>query len=326
MTADLRALPKAHLHVHLMGSIRPSTYVELGGMREFPARYDTWPGFVAAYRATKEVLRRPDDLHRLVVELVEDSAADGAVWTEVSISPSGRHRALTGSDEATMEIVCDAVTTAGSAAGIVVGIDRERDAADPDRMALLAAAWADRGVVALGIAGDETEPIAPFARAAAIARDAGLLVVPHAGELCGPESIREDLRVLRPDRLMHGVRAVEDPTLVRELADRGIALDVAVSSNVALGVAPSVADHPLPALVRAGVPCSVNADDTLLFSTTLAREYEIARDLGLSDDELAGIAHASIAGAAAPAAVRDAARAGVRVWRAAAAHGPSRLV
>lgn len=93
---DVRALPKAHLHVHLMGSIRPSTYAELGGEVAFPERYGSWESFVAAYRATKEVLRRPEDLHRLVVELVADSAADGAVWTEVSNSPSGRHRRLTG--------------------------------------------------------------------------------------------------------------------------------------------------------------------------------------------------------------------------------------
>ncbi len=307
MTVDLRALPKAHLHVHLMGSIRPVTYAELGGEGGFPEHYGLWEEFVAAYRATKDVLRRPEDLHRLVVELVEDSAADGAVWTEVSISPSGRHRSLTGSDEATMEIVCDAVATAGPAAGIVVGIDRERDAVDPDRMALLAAAWADRGVVALGVAGNEAAPVAPFARAADIARDAGLLVAPHSGELCGPESIREDLRVLRPDRLMHGVRAVEDPDLVRSLADHGITLDVGISSNVALGVAPDLGSHPLPVLVRAGVPCSVNADDTLLFGTGLAHEYERARRLGLSDDELVAVARASLVCSAAPAPVRDAA-------------------
>ncbi|GLZ55207.1 adenosine deaminase family protein [Actinomycetospora sp. NBRC 106378] len=298
-------LPKAHLHLHLMGSIRPSTYAELGGEAAFPERYGSWEEFVAAYRATKDVLRRPDDLHRLVVELVADSAADGAVWTEVSISPSGRHRALTGSDEATMEIVCDAVTAAGAPGGVVVGIDRERDAADPDRMALLAAAWAGRGVVGLGIAGDETAPIAPFGRAAEVAHDAGLLVVPHSGELCGPESIREDLRVVRPDRLMHGVRAVEDPELVRELADRGITLDVGISSNVALGVVPDLASHPLPDLVRAGVPCSVNADDTLLFGTGLAHEYELARRLGLTDAELAAVARASVVGSAAPASVRE---------------------
>ncbi|MCD2187246.1 adenosine deaminase family protein [Actinomycetospora soli] len=316
MNADLRALPKAHLHVHLMGSIRPSTYAELGGEVAFPARYGSWDEFVAAYRATKDVLRSPADLHRLVVELVADSAADGAAWTEVSISPSGRHRRLTGSDEATMEIVCDAVASASvsGSAGIVVGIDRERDAADPDRMALLAAAWADRGVVGLGVAGDETAPIAPFARAAAIARDAGLLVVPHSGELCGPESIQEDLRVLRPDRLMHGVRAVEDPELVRELANRGITLDVGIRSNVALGVAADLASHPLPALVRAGVPCSINADDTLLFGTGLAREYELARQLGLTDAELADVARASLLGSAAPPSVRDAALAGIEAW------------
>lgn len=312
---DLRRLPKAHLHVHLTGSIRGSTFTELGGTATFPPRYSTWDEFVATYSATKTVLRDPQDLHRLVVELVEDSAADGAVWTEVSVSPSGFHRRLTGSDQATMELICDAVAAADGQAGIVVGIDLVRDTEKPDALAELAVAWADRGVVGLGLAGDERAPCAPFARAAQIARGAGLQVVPHSGELCGPDSIRELLTVLRPDRLMHGVRAAEDPSLVAELADRDVCLDLCPTSNVALGVVPELADHPLARLVRAGVPCSLNADNTLVFSTDLANEYRLARDiLGLGDDEVAGLARASLTASAAPAAVADAALGEIDEW------------
>lgn len=315
---DLRRLPKAHLHVHLTGSMRGSTFAELGGKTTFPPRYSTWDQFVTTYAATKTVLRGPQDLHRLVVELVEDSRADGAVWTEVSVSPSGFHRRLTGSDEATMELVCDAVAVADGQAGIVVGIDRVRDADEPDTLAELAAAWADRGVVGLGLAGDERAPCAPFARAAQIAGHAGLQVVPHSGELCGPDSIREVLTVLRPDRLMHGVRAADDPSLVARLADRGVCLDLCPSSNVALGVVAELPDHPLAGLVRSGVPCSLNADDTLVFGTGLADEYRLAREtLGLTDEETAGLARASLTAGAAPAAVVDAAVAEIDGWLAA---------
>lgn len=147
-----------------------------------------------------------------------------------------------------MELVCDAVATADGHAGIVVGIDRVRDAEESDALSELAAAWANHGVVGLGLAGDELAPCAPFARAAQIARDAGLQVVPHSGELRGPDSIREVLEVLRPDRLMHGVRAAEDPSLVAELADRAVCLDLCPTSNVALGIVAELADHPLAQL------------------------------------------------------------------------------
>lgn len=312
---DLSRLPKAHLHVHLTGSIRGSTFTELGGTTVFPPRYSTWDQFVTTYAATKTVLRGPQDLHRLVVELVEDSAADGAVWTEVSVSPSGFHRRLTGSDEATMELVCDAVAAAHGRAGVVVGLDRVRDAEEPDALADLAVAWADRGVVGLGLAGDERAPCAPFARSAQIARGAGLQVVPHSGELCGPDSIREVLTVLRPDRLMHGVRAVDDPSLIAELADRGVCLDLCPTSNVALGVVAKLVEHPLAGFVRSGVHCSLNADNTLVFATDLAAEYRLARDpLGLSDVEMATLARSSLTASAAPDAVVTPALAEIDEW------------
>lgn len=233
----------------------------------------------------------------------------------MSISPSGTHRRITGSDAATMEIVCDAVRTGAGNGGIVVGLDRVRDADDPEAMAELAAAWADRGVVGLGLTGDERAPSAPFARAAAIARDAGLQVVPHSGELCGPDSIREVLELLRPDRLMHGVRAAEDPSLVDELVDRGVCLDLCPTSNVALGIVDRHSDHPLARLVRSGVRCSLNADDTLVFGTDLADEYRSAHEhLGLTGSELASLARASVTASAAPGSVVTAASAGIDDW------------
>src|SRR5207244_5302891 len=126
----------------------------------------------------------------------------------------------------------------------------------------------------------------PFARAFAIAREGGLGAVPHAGEVAGPASVRGALDVLRADRIRHGIRAEEDPGLVRELAARGTVLDVCPVSNLRLGVVASLADHPLPRLVAAGVRCSISTDDPAMFDTDLTRDYEAATSLGLDPRSL----------------------------------------
>lgn len=305
--ADLVALPKAHLHLHLTGSIRPSTLLELAAASNIevpalPGRFPDWASFLDTYSLGKQVLRRGDDLARVTAEVVDDAADDGATWVEVSVSPAG-YRSITGGDGATLDIVCaaaaDAATARGIGVGIVVAADRVRDAVDgADGLAELAAARASQGVVGFGLGGDEAASCRPFATAAAIAREAGLAVVPHAGELAGPESVREVMDLFAPDRIMHGVRAGEDPELLAEIVDRGIVLDVCPTSNAALGVVPSIAAHPLPALLRAGVVCSLNADVTYVFATSLAEEYQRARHvLGLTDDDLFGLARASLAAA-----------------------------
>lgn len=313
---DLVALPKAHLHLHLTGAMRPSTLHELAARHQVEVpehgaghRYPSWTEFYRAYGAAKRVLHTPGELARLTGEVVGDAAADGALWSEISLSLPG-YRDLTGSDAATLSIVTHAAAEAAEAAGIGVGLviapDRHRDREQAEDMARLAISWADRGVVGFGLAGDETYPAAPFARAAAIARDGGLQVVPHAGELAGPAAIRATLAALHPDRIMHGVRAVEDPDLLAELAERDITLDVCPTSNVALGVVADLAAHPLPQLLAAGVGCSLNADSTFVFDTSLAREYQHARDtLGLSDEQLHGLARRSLTGSAAPRALVD---------------------
>jgi aminodeoxyfutalosine deaminase len=153
--------------------------------------------------------------------------------------------------------------------------------------------YRDRGVVGLGLGGLETRPAAPYRRAFQIARDGGLGLVPHAGEAAGPDSIREML-AWRPDRIRHGIRAVEDAGVLAEIVDRGLVLDVCPTSNLRTGVVASLAAHPLPALRAAGVPCTINTDDPAMFGTDLGREYEIAAELGVSpaDAYAAGVAGA----------------------------------
>ncbi len=142
--------------------------------------------------------------------------------------------------------------------------------------------YRERGVVGLGLVGTaDGRADEPFARAFAIAREGGLGAVPHAGEVAGPESVRGALEILHADRIRHGIRAAEDPGLVRELAARGTVLDVCPLSNLRLRVVASLADHPLPRLVAAGVRCSISTDDPAMFDNDLTREYEAATSFGL---------------------------------------------
>lgn len=327
---DLRALPKAHLHLHLDGALRPMTYRELADAAGLPAplptSYGSFADFSVTITAAARTLRSATEVNRVVREIVEDAAADGACWVEVSLWP-GLFGGRLGSDANAVNTVLAAGQAAAAATGtgfgLVVAANRDRGPAEAVATARLAASRAGAGVVAFGLDGDETaaEP-ALFVEAFGIAKAVDLPAVPHAGELCPPASIRDALDVLGARRVMHGVRAVDDADLMARLRDSGISLDVCPTSNVLLSVAPSLAEHPLPRLLAAGVRCSVNADDPLLFGSGLLDEYERCRaTLGLSDEALASIARTSLEASGAPADLQKAALAGVDAWLAAAESG-----
>ena len=202
----------------------------------------------------------------------------------------------------------------------MVAADRTVDPAIAVDQARIAASRADRGVVSFGLANDEAiGPPEPFAEAFTIAKEAGLLSTPHAGELAGPESVRGALDTLAPDRLQHGVRSIEDPELIARLADSDITLDVCPTSNLLLSVYPTIEDHPLPQLLEAGIRCSLNGDDPLLFGPVLLEEYEIARaGMGLDDAALAAVARASIEGSGAPPELKASALRSIDEWLATA--------
>ena len=303
--------------------MRPATLVERAeyyGM-EVPvvSGFGSFSSFAGMYLAACEVLQTPDDLVRLVDEAVEDAALAGAVWFEPAFYPP-HHRATFGSDQATLDIMLDALASAaathGVACGLMLASDRTEDPAQAIKMAQLAIANIDRGIVSFGLANDEVlGPPEAYAEAFRLARDAGLLSTPHAGELCGPDSVRGALDALGADRLQHGVRSIEDPDLVKRLVDEQICCDVCPTSNVLLAVVPDLASHALPALIDAGVPCSINADDPLLFGPGLLEEYELCRsELGLTDDQFAFVARSSLEHSGAPADVRAAGLAGVDAW------------
>jgi adenosine deaminase len=324
---DLRTLPKGHLHVHLEGAMRPSTLAELADTAGIPVPeirgYGSFTAFSETYVAACQVLLTPDDFARLVYEVVEDSVLDGAVWVEPSFY-APHHRNRFGADEEIIDMVLDAAADAAGKLGVGVGVmlaaDRTVDPAVAVEQARIAARRADRGVVSFGLANDEAiGPPESYAEAFAIAKQAGLLSTPHAGELAGPESVRGALDTLSPDRLQHGVRAIEDPELIARLADSPITLDVCPTSNLLLSVYPSIEEHPLPQLLAAGIRCSLNGDDPLLFGPVLLEEYELARTgMGLDDDTLATIARASIDGSGAPDALKAAASQAIDEWLATA--------
>ena len=303
--------------------MRPSTLAEraehYGLAIPAVSGFGSFPAFADMYVGACEVLRTAADLVRLVDEVVDDAALAGAVWIEPAFYQP-RYRDRLGSDQQIIELVLDALDAAsartGVATGLMVAADRTIDPAEAVAQAQLAARYADQGVVSFGLANDEALwPPEPFAEAYAIARKAGLLSTPHAGELAGPESVIGALDALGADRIQHGVRAIEDPALVQRLADEGICLDVCPTSNVLLSVVPTIEAHPLPQLLEAGVRCSLNADDPLLFGPGLLEEYELCRDrLALDDAALATIARASIEASGASPAQRAVGVAAVAAW------------
>jgi adenosine deaminase len=323
VTRSLRDLPKALLHLHLEAAMRPSTLDELAAEHgvDVPALdgFSTFPDFIRLYEAATEVLRRPADVQRLVLELAEDAAADGATWVEVHHYPPLWHGRF-GSDEETLDLTleaCAAATTAtGVGIGVVLSADRTLDPAEGERTARLAVSRRDAGVTTFGLANDETgNPPDPYAGAFRIAIDGGLISAPHAGELGGPDYVRTAVEVLAAQRLGHGVRAVEDPSLVRRLADEGIVCDVCPTSNLVLGLFPSIEQHGIGTLLEAGVPVTINTDDPLLFGSGLLQEWELVRGaFGLDDAAMAAIARTSITASGASEERKRDALAGIDAW------------
>jgi adenosine deaminase len=334
MPHDLVALPKAHLHLHLTGAMRHSTMVELArahGISLPPALTEEWPPqlstadergwfrFQRLYDMARSVLRTPDDLYRLVREIAEDERAEGSGWLELQADPSG-FASMYGGITAFTELLIDAAQKAARAAdigiGIIVAANRTRHPMDARMIARLAAQFAGQGVVGFGLSNDERRgPAADFAPAFRIAKRAGLLLAPHAGELVGPPSVTAALDLLHANRLGHGVRSAEDPRLLERLAAGGITCEVCPSSNVALGVAPDAESVPVRLLFEAGVPIALGADDPVLFGRRLVRQYEIARDVhGFTPAELAELARQSLHSSAAPPDVRARLLAGIDAW------------
>ncbi|WP_372408382.1 adenosine deaminase [Streptomyces luteireticuli] len=331
---DVRLLPKAHLHLHFTGSMRSSTLLELAdkygvhlpealSSGEPPRLRATdergWFRFQRLYDIARSCLRTPEDIQRLVFEAAEEDVRDGSGWLEIQVDPTSYAPRLGGLIP-TLEVIMDAVDRASRDTGlgmrVLIAANRMKHPLDARTLARLAVRYADRGVVGFGLSNDERRGLArDFDRAFQIAREGGLLAAPHGGELSGPSSVRDCLDDLRAGRVGHGVRAAEDPRLLRRLAEKGVTCEVCPSSNVALGVYEKPSDVPLRTLFDAGVPIALGADDPLLFGSRLAAQYELVREHhGFTDAELAELARQSVRGSVAPGDVKGRLLAGIEAW------------
>ena len=282
--------PKIELHVHLEGTVRADTLRAIAKRNDYAlpddleSRYTfrDFPHFIEVFELTAAALKTYDDFRQVVVDYAAEAKSHGAVYLEAIFAP-GLWRGLD-TDEV-FGGYCDGAQEARELHGVEVRLTPDIPTVyspeEAEKIARFSVGYRERGVVGLGIGGLEY-PSAPFARAFALAREGGIGSVPHAGELAGAETVRTVLEGLGADRIRHGIRAVDDPGLVAELAGRGTVLDVCPLSNLRTGAVASLADHPLPQLVAAGVLCSISTDDPAMFDTDLTRDYEAAESLGLS--------------------------------------------
>jgi adenosine deaminase len=340
----LDRLPKAHLHLHFTGSLRPVTLVELAaehnvrlpdaltstlaemvatgrGPRFAATDERGWFRFQRLYDAARATVRSESAVRRLILQAAEDDRAEGSRWLELQVDPTSYAPWLGGLTSA-VEIMLDAARDATARTGVgvrlIVAASRLRHPLDARTLARLAARFADQGVVGFGLSNDERRGrTEDFAAAFRIARQAGLRSVPHGGELVGADHVRVCLDLLEADRIGHGVRASEDPALLARLADAGVTLEVCPTSNVALGVAAEPADVPLRKIMEAGVPIALGADDPLLFGARLLAQYEHARTVaGLDDYQLAELARQSVRASTAPPEQQAAMLADIDDWSA----------
>lgn len=310
---DLRLLPKAHLHTHLESTVRPATIRELGGEPPVQDRpFTDFREFADQRARVRALLRDFEHFRRIAEEFCQDEAAQGVRYAEVTFTAAAHGERL-GDPDMPLEAVLEGLAAGAERYGIQTRVILDHSRRRPaDRLwHSLKLATRHPHVIAIGLAGDEAHPAAPFAEVFQAAREAGVHLVHHAGETAGPASVREALTVGHAERIGHGIRVLEDPDLMAELRGRRVPLEVCPSSNVLLGLVPSLAEHPLPRLVEAGLTVTLNTDG----ETSLAAEYQRAREIfGCSDAELADLARASVECGFAPAEVKAQIGAAIDRW------------
>jgi aminodeoxyfutalosine deaminase len=300
LSAYLRAVPKAELHVHLEGSIQPATLLTLAERngKSLPAqtveelqqwfRYRDFNHFIEIYFEITGCLKTEDDYELIAYEFGAEMARQHICYAEVTFSPSTHYDALGLSFDTFFSGLTRGRERARAEFGVemrwvfdivrnIEGEARSRQLAE--YVTAVALEGKADGVVALGLGGAEVgyppERFAPFFE---LARSAGLHSAPHAGETVGPDSIWGAVQTLGAERIGHGVRSIEDAALVEHLATQRIPIEVCPTSNLRLGVYPNLAEHPLPRLYAAGVPLTINSDDPPLFNTTLNQEVALLAD------------------------------------------------
>ena len=285
-----------------------------------------WFRFQRLYAAARHCVQDEEDMRRLIREAAEEDTREGSRWLELQVDPTS-YAPFVGGITPALEIILDEARTVSTEArstgaaqvAIIVAASRIRHPLDARTLARLAARYAGEGpgqVVGFGLSNDERRGMTEeFAPAFAIAERAGLNLVPHAGELLGPTAVETTLSAIGPDRLGHGVRAVEDPRVLDLVAGTGVALEVCPGSNIAMGVYETADEVPLRQIMAAGVDIALSADDPLLFDSRLLDQYALARnELGFSDAELADLARSSIRASRMPADLRTRAYEDIDRW------------
>jgi adenosine deaminase len=281
-------IPKIELHLHLEGAAPPAFIrglakeksIDIGGIFDERGHYrykDFWD-FLKVYEAATSVLTTPEDYARLTTAVLEESAASGVIYSETFLSPDFCGGRDLGAWREYLHAMQEAAARAEARDGItlraIVTCIRHFGPEKARETVLCAAETAGDFVTGFGIAGDEKagQP-GDFRWSFDCAREAGLRLTAHAGEWGGPESVRAALTDLGVERIGHGVRAIEDLSLVDELAERGVVLEVCPGSNVALGLYPNWRAHPIGKLYDRGVKVTVSTDDPPFFHTTMEREF-----------------------------------------------------
>ncbi len=308
-SAVLRVLPKAELHQHLDGALRPATAVELAAEAGValspddarsrlvaPAHCRNQAELLAFFDLPIALLQTAGALQRAARELVEELTADGVRYGEIRWAPRlhlDGGLAVPAVIEAVASGVAEAVDALGADAPLVALIVTAMRSHPPGANVELARAAADFGppVVGFDLAGPEaTYPAPPHAAAFRAAEEGGLALTAHAGEVPGPERIREAL-ALGVRRIAHGVTVADDPEVLAMVRERDVTLDQGPTSNEQAGVVASLDAHPLATLHRAGVSVTLSTDDRTVSDTTLTDEMaRVADALGLDPSELAAIA------------------------------------
>jgi len=289
---------RAELHVHLEGSVEPETLLELDAAltrEEIAAAtsYSDFAGFLKSFVWVNKRLRKPEDYARVARRLFERLENEGVNYVEVTLSAG-----VVLWKQQPFAPVYDAVAREAARSRITVRwiLDAIRqfgvETAKP--VFELAAERVGDGVVAVGIGGDEERgPARWFADLYREARDKGLRLTCHAGEIAGPESVWEALAI-GAERIGHGIRAIEDPALLARLIEKDVPLEICITSNVRTGAVAFLAEHPVKRLWDAGVPIVLNTDDPALFDCTLASEYDLAaRAFGFTAEQLDELARNS---------------------------------
>jgi aminodeoxyfutalosine deaminase len=291
----LTGLPKAELHVHHVGSASPRIVAELAARHPNSpvptdpavlAEYFTFTDFakfIEVYLTVVDLITTPDDVRLLTYEIAREMAAQNIRYSELTVTPyTSVVRGIAA--EAFCEAIEDARTAAEKELGVtlrwIFDIPGEAGLPAAEETLRIATKIRPDGLVAFGLGGPEIGvPRPQFAPYFEQALAAGLHSVPHAGETTGPETIWDALRHLKAERIGHGTSAMQDPELVAYLAQHRIPLEVSPTSNLATGAVAALAEHPLPAMVEAGLVVTINSDDPPMFGTDLVTEYGVATEL-----------------------------------------------